>query len=164
MVVDHDKGDSDASAAAKLIEIITNVDYGNAKEISAAANAATALGSLRARDGVSALIGALRDGNYLCVCAAGALGKIGDHRAVAPLVSVLRDQSKFWVPRGAAAVALGDLGTIAVNALPALEEALTFSMQGNVKNWDQRAEDAVRDARDPHQPSAAGGRLFSADI
>jgi HEAT repeat protein len=74
------------------------------------AAAATALGELRDPAAVPVLIDALSNPNHLCVSAALALGKIAHPSAVEPLIGVLRDANKFWVPRGAAAVALGDMG------------------------------------------------------
>jgi len=65
---------------------------------------------------------------------------------VEPLIAVLQDHDKFWVPRGAAAVALGDLGEMAAAALPALREALKYDCDGAGENWDLRAREAVADA------------------
>jgi len=73
------------------------------------AHAAHALGRLKAKKAVSALITALGDKEYFVVSAAvEALGEIGDRRAVAPLIQVLK--SHFFDIRGEAATALGKLG------------------------------------------------------
>jgi HEAT repeat protein len=108
--------------------------------------AADALASLGDPVAVPALVEALKDKNYVSVCAAAALAKIRDPRAVEPLIAVLRDQAKFWVPRGAAAVALGDLGEMATAALPALRESLEYDCDGAGEKWDLRAREAVADA------------------
>jgi HEAT repeat protein len=111
------------------------------------ARAADALGSLQDPTAVPALIEALNDPNYVCVCAANALAQIKDSRAVEPLVRVLQNSDKFWVPRGAAAVALGLLGELAKSALPALREALQYDCTDeNDEKWDLRAREAVEDA------------------
>jgi HEAT repeat protein len=67
--------------------------------------AASALGKLGDVVAVPALIEALKDPNYVCVCSALSLAKLKHPDAVAPLVAVLSDDDKFWVARGAAAVA-----------------------------------------------------------
>jgi len=111
------------------------------------ASAADALGALQDPAAVPALIEALSDPNYVCVCAANALAQIKDSRAVEPLVGVLQDTNKFWVPRGAAAVALGRLGKLAESALPALRNALQYDCTNeNDEKWDLRAREAVEDA------------------
>jgi HEAT repeat protein len=110
------------------------------------ATAADALGSLGDPAAVPALIEALKDSNYLSVCAAAALAKIGDFRAVDALTAVLKDTNKFWVPRGAAAVALGKLGEASIPALPALREALEYNCDTSGEKWDLRAKEAVADA------------------
>jgi 3-hydroxyacyl-CoA dehydrogenase/HEAT repeat protein len=104
-----------------------------------------ALGALGDPAAIPVLIENLNDGNYLCVSAARALGQTQDPRAVDPLVAVLSDQHKFWVPRGAAAVALGDLGALAESSLPALESALAYRIDGG-ETWDERAREAVQDS------------------
>ncbi len=108
--------------------------------------AADALGSLGDPVAVPALVEALKDKNYVSVCAAAALAKIRDPRAVEPLIAVLQDHDKFWVPRGAAAVALGELGEMAAAALPALRQALEYDCDGAGEKWDLRAREAVADA------------------
>lgn len=113
------------------------------------------------RSAIPALVQALNDPNYRCVCAALALGEIGDPRAIPHLLKVLNDKERFWVPRGAAAVALGLLGQAAAEALPALEEALTF---GPDEKWDIRAREAVEDAighiTNPNAPCRLKGRGY----
>jgi len=108
--------------------------------------AAAALGERRDPLAVPALIEALSDPNYVCTCAALALGKIKHPDAINALVAVLGDDQKFWVPRGAAAVALGDFGTAAHSALPALKKALRYSCSAPGEIWDRRARAAVKDA------------------
>jgi HEAT repeat protein len=119
-----------------------------------------ALGLLRHPGAIPALLAYLDDSNYLCVCAARALGRTDDPAVVEPLARVLADSRKFWVPRGAAAVALGDLGAAATPALPALESALHNAV-GRDETWDERAGEAVADAiariRAPGTPSALTG-------
>lgn len=111
-----------------------------------------------------ALIEALQDKNYLCVCAALALGQLGDSAAVGPLVGVLTDGNKFWVPRGAAAVALGALGKLAESAIPALTEALHYDQASPGETWDERAREAVADAlsriQDPSTTSSLTGKGY----
>ncbi|HUC43012.1 MAG TPA: HEAT repeat domain-containing protein [Candidatus Sulfotelmatobacter sp.] len=128
------------------------------------ADAAKALGALRAAEALPALIESLADPNTLCVAAALALAKLGDRAATAPLVAVLLDANKFWVPRGAAAVALGNLGRVAADAVPALETALTFVPDEENENWDGRAREAVADAlrriADPSLPTSLKGKGY----
>lgn len=124
--------------------------------------AASALGKLGDAVAVPALIEALKAANYVCVCSALSLAKLKHPDAVAPLVAVLQDADKFWVARGAAAVALGQLGACARSALPALQRALKYSCRAPGESWDKRAREAVRDAivhiTDPVAPSALIGK------
>jgi HEAT repeat protein len=128
------------------------------------AEAAAALGDIGAAAAGPALIEVLQDKNYLCVCAALALGKLNDPAAVSPLVGVLMDVDKFWVPRGAAAVALGCLGRLAEPAIPALRQALQFDPTGSGEKWDVRAREAVADALsrigDPSAQSSLSGKGY----
>jgi HEAT repeat protein len=110
------------------------------------ASAADELGALGDPAGVPALIEALSDSNYVCVCAAMALAQIKHTDAVEPLVRVLEDRSKFWVPRGGAAVALGLMGELARPALPALTKACEYDCNASGVKWDLRAREAVEDA------------------
>jgi HEAT repeat protein len=68
-----------------------------------------AIGSVGGPGAFEALLPFLSHPNHLCQCAAGALGELDDPRAVQPLAYVVADKSKFWVPRSAAAGALGEL-------------------------------------------------------
>jgi 3-hydroxyacyl-CoA dehydrogenase len=104
-----------------------------------------ALGEVREPSSLPVIVEYLATPNYLAVSAARALGRIDDPRAVQPLVGVLSDGDKFWVPRGAAAVALGDLGAHATESLPALRAALAYPTDDG-ENWDERAREAVEDA------------------
>ena len=127
------------------------------------ASAAQALGSIGSLDAVPCLIEALSGENYLSTCAAGALSEIGDKRAVEPLINVLQDKDKFWVPRGAAAVGLGNLGKLAEAAIPALQEALSYNCDQD-ETWDLRAREAVEDAiqriKDPSVESKLKGHGY----
>ncbi len=138
----------DTSEIASLIQILTAQSESQdrfAEEISRA-KAADALGRLGDASAVPALIAALNDPNYVSVCAARALARIRHPGAIEPLVAVLEDENKFWVPRGAAAVALGELGEIARPALAALQRALQYDVSGTGEAWDMRAREAVEDA------------------
>ncbi len=132
-----------SDSTSQLIEMLQSPEEPEGSGRSAAADA---LGSLGDPTAVPALVEALKDENYVCVCAAFALAKIKDPRAVEPLIAVLKDQDKFWVARGAAAVALGNLGHIATAALPALREALDYDCEDSDEEWDLRAREAVADA------------------
>ena len=110
------------------------------------ARAADALGELGDPAAVPALIEALNDPNYVCVCAAMALALLKHPDAVEPLIRVLEDREKFWVPRGAAAVALGRMGELARVALPALKKARAYDCKQAEDKWDLRAREAVEDA------------------
>jgi HEAT repeat protein len=137
-----------SDSAMQLIEILQGPEepVGPNQAAHRRPAAADALGSLGDPVAVPALVEALKDKNYVSVCAAAALAKIRDPRAVEPLIAVLQDQEKFWVPRGAAAVALGNLGEMATAALPALHEALEYDCAGAGEKWDLRAREAVADA------------------
>jgi 3-hydroxyacyl-CoA dehydrogenase len=117
-----------------------------------------ALGALGEPAAIPILVENLNDGNYLCVSAARALGRMKDARAVDPLVAVLTDEHKFWVPRGAAAVALGDLGALAQSSLPALENALAYRVDGG-ETWDERAREAVEDSLERIQSPGSKSKL-----
>ena len=131
-------------------------------------NAVEALGEMRAQEGVPILISLLEHENYLCVVASRALADIGDASAVGPLLDVLEDSSKFWVPRGAAAIALGALGKVATDAVPALELALTYQAETDDETWDERAQDAVRDAihriQNPGTETTLGGQGYKYEM
>jgi HEAT repeat protein len=137
-----------SDSASRLIEILQGPEEpeGPTQVAYRRSAAADALGSLGDPVAVPALVEALKDKNYVSVCAAAALAKIRDPRAVEPLIAVLQDQDKFWVPRGAAAVALGNLGEMATPALPALREAFKYDCDGLGEKWDLRAREAVADA------------------
>jgi HEAT repeat protein len=134
----------------------------------ARASAAEALGSLGDPMAVPALIGALRDPNYLCVCAASALAQIKHPDAIPHLVAVLEDSNKFWVPRGAAAVALGQFGEGARSALPALQRARAYDCDKSGETWDVRAREAVEDAivhiTDPSAQCRLKGRGYEFEM
>ena len=119
----------------------------------AAAQALSALGDSAA---VPGLIRALSHPNQVCVAAALALGHMKARDAVAPLSAVLEDSTKFWMPRGAAAVALGQMGALAEAALPALRRTLELDSMASGTSWDARAHEAVADAiKHITDPSAA---------
>ncbi len=125
------------------------------KASSLRAEAADELGALCDPAAVPALIEALSDANYVCVCAALALAQIKHSDGVEPLVRVLEDSDKFWVPRGAAAVALGLMGELARPALTALTKACEYDCNVPGEKWDLRAREAVEDAiRHITNPSA----------
>ena len=129
---------------------------------------ATALGVISARGAVPVLIRALQNRSHLCVCAALALGQLEDESAVSPLVEVLMDQDASWVPRCAAAVALGRLGKLAEPAVPSLTTALEFKTAAPGEHWDPRAREAVADAlariADPAAASASTNYEFQYEI
>ena len=110
------------------------------------ASAADDLGALGDPAAVPALIEALNDPNFVCVCAALALAEFKHPDAVQPLIRVLEDRDKFWVPRGAAAVALGRMGELAKAALPALKKAREYDCEHAEDKWDMRSREAVDDA------------------
>lgn len=158
-------GHAAGAAVPALIGVVRNgTRPDGAGDPDVQAEAAAALGGIGAREAVPCLVEALRDKNYLCVCAALALGRIKDASAVAPLVGVLMDVDKFWVPRGAAAVALGNLGMLAESAIPALTTALEYDPEAPGETWDLRAREAVVDAlsriTDPASPSSLTGKGF----
>ena len=128
------------------------------------ADAVKILGILAAVKAVPTLIKLLEHENYLCVCSAGALAEIGEPQAIQPLVQVLQDETKFWVPRGAAAVALGEFGEKAAHVLPALEAARNYTADMDAETWDERAAEAVSDAinriRNPDAESALKGQGY----
>jgi HEAT repeat protein len=148
-----------ASPVASLIRVLQQD-----QDESARASAADALGEMGDANAVPALTAALADQNYLCVCAALALGKIGGPEVIGPLIEVLKDKEKFWVPRGAAALALGNLGKEAEPAVPALTEALDYDIHNAGESWDERAREAVVDAirriEDPSAPSMLKGKGY----
>jgi HEAT repeat protein len=89
-----------SDSAMQLIEILQGPEEPEGPNQAAHRRpaAADALGSLGDPVAVPALVEALKDKNYVSVCAAAALAKIRDPRAVEPLIAVLQDQEKFWVP------------------------------------------------------------------
>jgi HEAT repeat protein len=95
---------------------------------------------------VPGLIRALSHPNQVSIAAALALGRIAHPDAVGPLTAVLEDDVKFWMPRGAAAVALGQMGAMAHAARPALINALELDVQSTSTAWDVCAREAVADA------------------
>lgn len=129
-----------------LIEVLQHQSQDDDAAYYSRAEAASALGRIGDNSAVPALIDALADPNYLCVSAAMALGEIGDTRAIGPLVEVLSDKDKFWVPRRAAAVALGNMGNSAKSAIDALTAALDYDTTNSGEKWDERAREAVVDA------------------
>jgi HEAT repeat protein len=126
------------------------------------AGAADDLGALGDLVAVPALIEALSDPNFVCVCAAMALAQLKHPDAVAPLIRVLEDTTKFWVPRGAAAIALGRMGELGRAALPALTKAYENDCERAEDKWALRAreavEDAIRHIIDPSAPCSLLGR------
>jgi len=126
------------------------------------ASAAEDLGALGDPAAAPALIEALSDPNYVCVCAAMALAQLKHPDAVAPLIRVLVDTTKFWVPRGAAAVALGRMGELGRPALAALTKACEYDCEHAEDKWDLRAreavEDAIRHITEPSAPCSLIGR------
>ncbi len=143
----------------ELIRTITQDTQDGLAAIGVRAKAASALGAMGDEAAVPVLIDALEDENYLCVSAALALAKIGDPRAVAPLVAVLSDSNKFWVARGAAAVALGNMGKSAESAVSALSAALKYRKIWARESWDERAREAVEDALNRIQNPGAKSML-----
>ena len=141
-------GTAAASAVPELVGMVGAKPPDNVQDPDSdlRAVAASALGKIGNEKSVPCLLGALHDNNYLCTCAALALGEIGDAGAVEPLSRVLRDRDKFWVARGAAAVALGNLGKLSKSALPFLCEALDYDCENSGEMWDIRAREAVEDA------------------
>lgn len=110
------------------------------------AAAASKLGALGDITAVPGLVRALAHPNQVCVAAALALGRLRHPDAVAPLIAVLEDDVKFWMPRGAAAVALGEMGAVARGALPVLTKALDLDTSSSNTSWDVCAREAVEDA------------------
>lgn len=118
------------------------------------------IGSTGHPGGLELLLPFLAHPNYLSQRAAHALGDLGDERAVMPLAEMLADENKFWVPRSAAAHALGQLGVPAREALPALYKAKSYDTKNAGEKWDERALHAVEEAiariesGAAHQPAA----------
>jgi HEAT repeat protein len=123
----------------------TEADDSRTLDASRAA-AAESLGALGDHSTVPALIRALMHPNQVCVAAALALGRMRASEAIEPLRAVLEDNHKFWMPRGAAAVALGQIGAPAEVALPSLRRALELDFVAHGTSWDARAHEAVADA------------------
>ncbi|MEY4577267.1 MAG: hypothetical protein RL701_1970 [Pseudomonadota bacterium] len=142
---------------AALLGILQATDGNDSRTLDAKrAAAAKDLGDLGDLQAEAALIQALSHPNQVSVAAALALGRMRLASAVAPLVAVLEDQHKFWMPRGAAAVALGHMGPLAATALPALTKALEYDLINAGTSWDVLARDAVEDAvRHLSDPAAA---------
>lgn len=141
---------SAAPALSKLDQLLSKLsatDADDSRKLDATrAAAAEALGMLGDSAAVPALILALSHPNQVCVAAALALGRLNAGEAVEPLRAVLEDDTKFWMPRGAAAVALGHMGTLAARALPTLQSALELDFLSAGTSWDARAHEAVADA------------------
>ncbi len=120
------------------------------------------IGSIGHSGSLELLLPFLAHPNYLSQRAAHALGDLGDARAVMPLAEVLADENKFWVPRSAAASALGQLGVLAREGLPALHKAKSYDTKNAGEKWDERALHSVEEAiariesGAEHQPSARG--------
>ena len=132
---------------AQLLQKLAATEANDSRTLDASrAAAAEALGALGDVTAIPALIQALDHPNQVCVAAALALGRMASREAVEPLRAVLEDNSKFWMPRGAAAVALGQIGTLAEAALPALKRALELDIHTPGTGWDTRAHEAVADA------------------
>lgn len=103
-------GNAGATAAQPLFDILANDPNPIVRE-----NAAVALGKIGDEQGVTPLIGALRDADPgVRFAAAVALGKIGDihdaSQAAPPLINALKDSGSRADLRGASASALGKIG------------------------------------------------------
>jgi HEAT repeat protein len=147
----------------QLIAALVTTESNDSRTLDARrAAAATALGELGDAAAVPALIEALAHPNQVCVAASLALGRLRAEASVAPLRAVLEDPHKFWMPRGAAAVALGQIGAAAAAALPALQSALALDHLTSGTSWDVLAHDAVADAiahiKDPSAACALEGK------
>jgi hypothetical protein len=131
----------------QLLEKLAATDAKDSRTLDASrAAAAEALGLLGDVVAVPALIRALYHPNQVCVAAALALGRMRVTDAIEPLRAVLEDNHKFWMPRGAAAVALGQIGAPAEAALPSLRRVLELDFTAHGTSWDARAHEAVVDA------------------
>lgn len=134
----------------ELIRIVRTPPVGHGEELlwanSMRAAAASELGMRGDPKAVPALMEALSDHNYVCTVASLALARIRPPEAIDALVTILADSKRFWVPRGAAAVALGRFGSAAHSALPALRKALKYKCRSRNETWDWRAQAAVKDA------------------
>jgi HEAT repeat protein len=144
------RADPRASSQRNLEQLLrqltaTEADDSRTLDVSRA-KAAEALGALGVAEAVPALVQALSHPNQVCVAAALALGRMQAPEAVEPLRAVLEDGTKFWMARGAAAVALGRMGTLAQPALPALERAMEIDCSSSSTSWDTRAHEAAADA------------------
>lgn len=147
----------------QLLEKLAATEADDSRKLDASrAAAAETLGSLGDVAAVPALIRALYHPNQVCVAAALALGRMRASEAVEPLRAVLEDNQKFWMPRGAAAVALGQIGAPAESALPSLRRALELEFASLGTSWDARAHEAVADAlahiTDPSAACALQGK------
>src|SRR5215468_4855980 len=95
----------------ELIRIVRTPPKGEGEELiwadTVRGAAASALGVRGDPKAVPALMEVLSDDNYVCTCAVLALGRIRPPKAIDVLVAILGDRERFWVPRGAAAIALG---------------------------------------------------------
>jgi HEAT repeat protein len=93
----------------EVVPTVSGVLADPSEHFNTRAQAANALGKLRAPEGVEALLGALTDERLeLRMMSAEALGRIGDARAVAPLIKATRDIEGGV--RADAAEALGAFG------------------------------------------------------
>jgi HEAT repeat protein len=144
------RADSVATSLRNFDQLLAKLAATDAKDSrtldASRAAAAEALGALGNVAAIPALIQALSHPNQVCVAAALALGRMTARDAVEPLRAVLEDNTKFWMPRGAAAVALGQIGALAEPALPTLKRALELDFFSPGTSWDARAHEAVADA------------------
>ena len=131
-------------------------------------DAISILGVYKIKEAIPMLLERLNHENYLCVCACSALARIKDSTAIRPLLEVLMDEDKFWVPRGAAANALGSFRELAKEVLPEMEKALDYDVSSFGEKWDQRAKDAVEDAvnkiKDPNYKTKLRGKGFKYEM
>jgi HEAT repeat protein len=99
-----------------------------------------------ARQAVPALLDALGDpDSHVKMSAAGTLGAFRDRAFAPPIATLLKDENRHV--RGYAAITLEKLGPLAVEAIPALEEALNDPDAGVLKDV-ARALKSIRN--EPH--------------